>query len=395
MENYIDRVFIIVLDSLGIGEMPDASEYGDCGSNTLHAILQSEYFYAPTLDSLGFFHIDGVNASKTESPLGSYGRMREQSKGKDTTIGHWEIAGVVSSKPLPTYPCGFPQEIIEEYKKRTGRNVLCNKVYSGTEVIKDYGLQHMQTGDLIVYTSADSVFQVAAHEAVVPIDELYRYCKIARELLQGEHAVGRIIARPFEGEYPNFKRTPRRHDYSLPPPRATMLDYIKAKGLDVLGVGKISDIFAGKGVTESYPIKNNSNGMEITLELADRDFKGLCFVNLVDFDMVYGHRNDVDGYAKAVADFDVQLAEFLTKMKTNDIVVITADHGCDPATPSTDHSREYVPLVVYGKKIKPNINLGTRESFADTAATVLHMLGVKGKTDGKSYLEEVRNELRI
>ncbi|MDD3947231.1 MAG: phosphopentomutase, partial [Clostridia bacterium] len=337
----------------------------------------------------------GVNAPKIESPLGSYGRMREQSKGKDTTIGHWEIAGVVSSKPLPTYPCGFPQEIIEEYKKRTGRGVLCNKVYSGTEVIKDYGLQHMQTGDLIVYTSADSVFQVAAHEAVVPIDELYRYCKIARELLQGEHAVGRIIARPFEGEYPNFKRTPRRHDYSLPPPRATMLDYIKAKGLDVLGVGKISDIFAGKGVTESYPIKNNSNGMEITLELADRDFKGLCFVNLVDFDMVYGHRNDVDGYAKAVADFDVQLAEFLTKMKTNDIVVITADHGCDPATPSTDHSREYVPLVVYGKKIKPNINLGTRESFADTAATVLQMLGVEGKTDGKSYLKEVSNGLRI
>ncbi|HOK82285.1 MAG TPA: phosphopentomutase [Clostridia bacterium] len=390
MAKGIERVFIIVLDSLGIGALPDAAGYGDEGSNTLGAIMRSESFYAPTLQSLGLFNIDGVDGGlKTDKPMASFARVSEKSKGKDTTIGHWEIAGVVSPKPLPTYPNGFPQFIIDEFEKRTGRGVLCNKVYSGTEVIKDYGPEHIKTGGLIVYTSADSVFQIAAHEDVVPIEELYRYCEIARDIMRGEHAVGRIIARPFTGEYP-FRRTANRHDFSLTPPRKTMLDYIKEKGMDVIAVGKIKDIFAGQGVTESYPIKNNNDGMEITNSIAEKDFRGLCFVNLVDFDMVFGHRNDIEGYAKAVSEFDLGLAELLSRLRDDDVLIITADHGCDPSTPSTDHSREYVPLLVYGRKIKQGVNLGVRETFADTAATVLEMLGADGKTDGVSYYKEIK-----
>ena len=287
------RVFLIVLDSVGIGEMPDSAEWGDAGSNTLKSIREHQNFNCPCLKSLGLFNIQGVGGG-VSSPLASFARMNEQSKGKDTTIGHWEIAGVVSERPLPVYPNGFPEEVIKEFERRTGRKTLCNKPYSGTEVIKDYGKQHLETGALIVYTSADSVFQIAAHEDLVPVKTLYEYCEMARDLLKGEHGVGRVIARPFNGEYP-FSRTPNRHDYSLTPPSVTMLDLLNEKGFDVISVGKIYDIFAGRSLTESNRIKNNLDGMRITLEKADEDFSGLCFVNLVDFDMTFGHRNDIAG----------------------------------------------------------------------------------------------------
>ena len=382
------RVFLIVLDSVGIGEMPDAADWGDEGSNTLKAIRNHPEFSCPNLTEMGLFSIDGIE-DKIPSSRTCYARMRESSKGKDTTIGHWEIAGVYSPKPLPTYPNGFPQEVLEEFEKRTGKGVLCNKPYSGTEVIKDYGEEHLRTGKLIVYTSADSVFQIAAHEDLVPIEELYRYCEIAREMLQGEHGVGRVIARPFAGEYP-FKRTPKRHDYSLTPPAVTLPLIMKEKGYDVISVGKIFDIFAGQGFTESYPTVNNMDGMDKTMVIANRDFDGLCFVNLVDFDMVYGHRNDVAGYARAMTEFDARLGELLPLLGENDLLIITADHGCDPVTPSTDHSREYTPMIAYGKKLKQGLNLGTRESFADIGATVLEWFDLP--TDaiyGKSFLQEI------
>ena len=315
--------------------------------------------------------------------------MMEASKGKDTTIGHWEIAGIYSPRPLPTYPNGFPAEVLDEFSKRTGRGVLCNKPYSGTEVIKDYGEEHLKTGKLIVYTSADSVFQIAAHEDLVPVKDLYRYCEIARDILQGEHGVGRVIARPFNGEYP-FKRTPRRHDYSLLPPAETVPSVLKKSGFDVISVGKIYDIFAGQGFTESHPTSGNENGMDTTMGMANRDFNGLCFVNLVDFDMVYGHRNDVEGYATAMTAFDRWLGKFLPQLKEDDLLIITADHGCDPATPSTDHSREYTPMLAYGDKVKENVNLGTRDSFADIGATLLEWFGVPTKhVYGKSFLKEI------
>ena len=382
------RVFLIVLDSVGIGEMPDAADWGDEGSNTLEAIRNHPEFSCPNLTEMGLFSIDGIQG-KIPSSRTCYARMRESSKGKDTTIGHWEIAGIYSPKPLPTYPDGFPQAVLDEFEKRTGRGVLCNKPYSGTEVIKDYGEEHLRTGKLIVYTSADSVFQIAAHEDLIPVKELYRYCEIAREMLQGEHGVGRVIARPFAGEYP-FKRTPRRHDYSLMPPSATLPSVMKEKGYDVISVGKIFDIFAGQGFTESYPTVNNSDGMDKTMDIANRNFNGLCFVNLVDFDMVYGHRNDIAGYARAMTEFDARLGELLPKLNEEDLLIITADHGCDPATPSTDHSREYTPMIAYGKKLKHGVNLGTRESFADIGATVLEWFGLP--TDaiyGKSFLKEI------
>lgn len=388
----IERVFLIVLDSLGIGELPDASEYGDEGSNTLRAVIASEYFHAPNLTSLGLFNIDGISYGKpVKNPAASYARMAEMSKGKDTTIGHWEIAGLVSDKPLPTYPNGFPKEIISEFEKRTGRKVLCNKPYSGTDVIYDYGLEHINTGALIVYTSADSVFQIAAHEEIVPVETLYSYCKIAREILSGDHGVGRVIARPFEGIYPNYKRTPRRHDYSLAPPGTTMLDILMDKDYETISVGKIKDIFAGKGISEGYPIRNNNEGMEITTRLLSEEFKGLCFVNLVDFDMVYGHRNDTNGYAKAVSEFDKQLKIFMSRMKEGDVLIITADHGCDPSTPSTDHSREYAPMLIFGNKIKKGVNLGIRESFSDIASTILDIFNLNKKTFGKSFYKEIYN----
>ncbi len=383
------RAFLIVLDSVGIGEMPDAAEWQDEGSNTLRAIRKHPDFSCPNLTEMGLFSMDGIE-EKINSSRTCYARMREASKGKDTTIGHWEIAGIYSPKPLPTYPEGFPSSVIDAFERATGRGTLCNAPYSGTEVIKDFGEEHLKTGKLIVYTSADSVFQVAAHEDVVPIEKLYEYCKIARELLRGEHGVGRVIARPFTGKYP-FSRMPKRHDYSLPPPAATVPSIMKEKGFDVLSVGKIFDIFAGEGFTESQPTVSNMDGMDKTLAIAKRDFHGLCFVNLVDFDMVYGHRNDVAGYAQAMTDFDRRLGELLPLLRAEDLLIITADHGCDPSTPSTDHSREYTPMLAYGKQVKKGVDLGTRESFADIGATVLEWFGLP--TDGiygKSFYKEIK-----
>ena len=382
------RVFIIVLDSCGCGEMPDSYLWHDEGSNTLGAIRKDEHFDCPNLVNLGLFNIEGVGGGVSD-PKGSFARLKETSMGKDTTIGHWEIAGIISPKPLPTYPNGFPEDVIEEFEKRTGRKVLCNKPYSGTEVIKDYGEEHIKTGALIVYTSADSVFQIAAHEDVVPVPELYRYCQIARDMLQGEHCVGRVIARPFTGEWP-FTRTSNRHDYSLIPPHTTMLDVLKKHNLATISVGKIYDIFAGKSVSECNRTTSNANGMEVTLDIQKRDFEGLCFVNLVDFDMKYGHRNDIVGYASAMTEFDRYLGEFLKNMRADDMLIITADHGCDPSTPSTDHSREYVPMIVCGDGIKAGVDLGTRSTFADISATVLDYFGVdKEDTAGESFLSKV------
>ena len=381
------RVFLIVLDSFGIGEMPDAADYGDKGTNTLSSVAGSTYFFMENMKKLGLFNIDGVSCmEKADEIMSTVARMSEKSKGKDTTIGHWEIAGVCSEKPLPTYPKGFPKEVLDEFSKRTGRLVLCNAPYSGTEVIKVYGKEHMDTGKLIVYTSADSVFQIAAHEEIVPVETLYEYCEIAREILQGEHGVGRVIARPFIGEEGNFTRTAKRHDYSLTPPNTTMLDVLKEAGKDVIAVGKIKDIFAGKGITEAVYTKGNEEGIERTLEYLDKEFEGLCFINLVDFDMVYGHRNDVDGYAKALSYFDKKLPEIISKLKDEDLLMITADHGCDPGyTQSTDHSREYTPFIMYGKNIAPR-NLGTRDSFADIAATILDYFELKKPFAGESMM---------
>ncbi len=369
------RVFLIVLDSFGVGELPDAADFGDEGSHTLRSIAESEEFDCPNLLSLGLFNIDGcavAGKKGVDFPRAAYGKMAEKSSGKDTTTGHWEIAGLVSSQPMPTYPEGFPPEIIEEFERLSGKKVLCNKPYSGTQVIADYGEEHLATDSLIVYTSGDSVFQIAAHVGKVSLDELYKYCHIAREMLTGKHAVGRVIARPFSGEHP-FVRVPGRHDYSLEPHGETMLDRLKARGLDVISVGKISDIFAGRGVTESFPTKSNREGMERAIELAERDFCGLCFVNLVDFDSSYGHRNDADGYARAMTEFDRQLGELLPKLGKEDMLIITADHGCDPKTPSTDHSREYVPVLVCGSSVIPH-NIGVTESFAYVSEVVENYL---------------------
>lgn len=381
------RTFLIVLDSVGIGEMPDAAEYGDKGTNTLRSAAGSSFFYMPNMKKLGLFNIDGIDwAEGTDRPEASIARMKEVSKGKDTTIGHWEIAGLLSGQPLPTYPNGFPEEVIGEFRKKTGRGVLCNLPYSGTEVIKKYGDEHVRTGDLIVYTSADSVFQIAAHEEIVPVEQLYEYCRMAREILTGKHGVGRVIARPFIGADGNYTRTARRHDFSLEPPGTTMLDQITAAGKEVLSVGKIKDIFAGRGISRFVYTTGNADGIEKTLQYMDEEFEGLCFVNLVDYDMLYGHRNDVDGYAKALTYFDEQLPKILEKLREEDVLMITADHGCDPAyTVSTDHSREYTPFLMYGKQIAP-VNYGTRESFADIGATILKYLGIPSKISGTSML---------
>lgn len=381
------RIFLIVLDSVGIGAEPDAAEYGDEGSNTLAAAASSAYFSMPNMQKLGLFNIDGVDCRPAvPSPKGSFGRLQESSRGKDTTIGHWEIAGLISKNPLPTYPQGFPREVLDAFSKATKRSVLCNRPYSGTKVIEDYGKQHMDTGALIVYTSADSVFQIAAHEEVVPVEQLYEYCHMARKLLKGKHGVGRVIARPFLGQPGSFVRTSNRHDFSLEPPGNTMCDYLMAAGKETIGIGKISDIFAGKGIRTCIRTKNNQEGIARTIECLDKDFEGLCFVNLVDYDMLYGHRNDVDGYAKALTAFDQQLPDILSRMGEEDLLLITADHGCDPATPSTDHSREYTPLVLYGKPIASGVNLGTRATFADIAATVLDYFHVQGALSGQSLL---------
>ena len=384
------RVYLIVLDSFGIGHAPDAADFGDEGANTLYTITHSKEYDTPNMRKLGLSCIDGVDyLEKSDNIVGSYGRMQEASKGKDTTIGHWEIAGIVSENALPTYPNGFPKEVLDEFSKRTGREVLCNKPYSGTDVIRDYGEEHVRTGKLIVYTSADSVFQIAAHEDIVPVEELYKYCEIAREILVGEHGVGRVIARPFVGEAPNFQRTTNRHDFSLLPPRDTMLDVLQKEGYDTYGVGKIYDIFAGKGIAHTQRIQGNVDGMEKTIQLQDKDFNGLCFVNLVDFDMLYGHRNDIEGYAKAATVFDKQLGTFIERMQPQDILMITADHGCDPGFKGTDHSRECVPFLAYGEQVKKGVNMGTRKTFSDIAATILDIFGIDSRLDGTSFKDEI------
>lgn len=376
MKSNKKRVFVIVLDSLGIGYEPDADLFGDVGANTLKSISTSEKFNIPNLLRLGLGNIDGVDyLSKEDMPEGSFARLREISMGKDTTVGHWELMGLESKKPLPTYPDGFPDELLLQFSEKTGRGVLCNKPYSGTDVIRDFGDEHMRTGKLIVYTSADSVFQIAAHEAVVRIDELYRYCKIAREMLVGEHGVGRVIARPFEtAKDGSFKRTDKRHDYSLVPPRPTAMTALKDAGRDVIAVGKITDIFAGLGVTETVYTKGNADGIEKTLEIMKRDFNGLCFTNLVDFDMLYGHRQDKDGYAEALSYFDSKLPEILAELRCDDMLIITADHGCDPADASTDHTREYIPLIVVGAE--NGVDLGTLRGFGTVGRLVCDSLGV-------------------
>ncbi|MBR5361476.1 MAG: phosphopentomutase [Lachnospiraceae bacterium] len=385
------RVFVIVIDSCGCGNAPDAAAFSDEGSNTLKTISGSERFNVPVMKQMGLFNMEGTEyAEGVSSPAGCFGRMTEQSMGKDTTIGHWEIAGIVSPSPLPTYPEGFPDEVIEEFEKLSGRGVLCNKPYSGTEVIKDYGQEHIDTGKLIVYTSADSVFQIAAHEDVVPVDELYRYCEIARGMLKGKHGVGRVIARPFIGANGEFTRTPRRHDFSLIPPEITMMDALIEAGYSTYGVGKIYDIFAGKGIQNTVRTQNNADGMEKTLAYQQEDFKGLCFVNLVDTDMIFGHRRDIDGYANAVSEIDASLKTFTERMRDTDILMITADHGCDPGYKGTDHTREMVPLLVYGKDIRAGVDLGTRTSYADIAATILDIFGVEQKTKGLSFWNEIR-----
>ena len=384
------RIFLIVLDSFGIGAMPDSESFGDVGVNTLRSCTKSEHLQIPNLIAAGLGNIEGVAClPKTDAPTGAYARLSEQSMGKDTTIGHWEIAGVVSDHPLPTYPNGFPEEVLEPFRAATGRGILANAPWSGTEVINVFGDQHVATGDLIVYTSADSVFQIAAHEDVVPLEQLYEYCRIARKILQGKHGAGRVIARPFVGTSGAYKRTANRHDYSLEPPATTLLDAIKAAGKSSIAVGKIFDIFAGIGTTEHVYNKSNADGLNHTMDYAKQDFEGLCFVNLVDFDMLFGHRRDIDGYAKALTEFDAWLPEFLAQLGDEDLVMITADHGCDPGyTATTDHTREYVPLLVLGKQVKP-VDMGTRQSFADIAATIAHLLDVQLDTPGTSFADQI------
>ena len=365
----LKRVFLIVLDSAGIGEAPDAADYGDRGTHTFRSCFETGKLDVPNMKKLGLFNIEGIGTGEPiTSPIGAYCRISESSKGKDTTTGHWEIAGIVSEEPMPVYPNGFPDEVISEFEHQTGRKVICNKPYSGTKVIADYGREHMETGALIVYTSADSVFQIAAHESIVPVEQLYEYCEIARKILIGEHGVGRVIARPFEGEYP-FARTSRRHDFSIEPPAETMLDKLKNAGKDVIAVGKINDIFVGKGITEFVRTSGNDDGMEKTFGYAKRDFNGLCFVNLVDFDMSYGHRRDVEGYTNALNRFDEQLGMLMEMMGDDDVIMITADHGCDPCYKGTDHTRETVPLLVYGKNVAPK-NFGVTESYTACADIV-------------------------
>lgn len=385
----IRRVFLIVLDSCGVGEAPDAADFSDQGADTMRSIAKSDCFEVPNLLRFGLGEIEGIDyLNKPSRRKAAVGKAAECSRGKDTTIGHWEIAGIVSDAPMPTYPDGFPDEVIEAFEKAIGRKALCNRVYSGTQVIHDYGREHLATGNPIVYTSADSVFQIAAHESVIPPEELYEICRKARGLLQGKHAVGRVIARPFIGEYPNFERTSRRHDFSLAPPSETLLDAVKAAGLDSLAVGKIHDIFAGRGITQYVYTNGNDDGMEKTSLYAKEDFHGLCFVNLVDFDSKYGHRRDIDGYAAALSDFDRWLGGFVRLLGKEDILIITADHGCDPGYTGTDHTREYIPILIYGKQVRAK-KLGVRRSFADIGATVAELLNVTLETPGISFAKEI------
>ena len=387
----INRVFLTVLDSFGIGAEPDAHLFGDVGANTIRSIKESGVLNIPNLTAMGIGNIDGVDAIEAvDSPTAAVARIQEKSMGKDTTVGHWELMGVISERPLPTYPNGFPEEVIREFEKRTGRGTLCNLPYSGTDVIRDYGEEHVKTGKLIVYTSADSVFQIAAHEDIVPLSELYRYCKIARELLVGEHGVGRIIARPFTTVNGEFKRTANRHDYSLVPPSKTALVALKDAGYTVRSIGKIYDIFVGDGITEYEYTHSNTEGIKLTLESMEKDFTGLCFTNLVDFDMLYGHRQDAVGYATAMNEFDAALPEMIEKLREGDLLIITADHGCDPSDNSTDHTREYIPLILYGKGVTPG-SLGTILGFDSVGTLIAKLFGVEYSGEMNHSLADALN----
>lgn len=371
------RIFLIVLDSFGIGNAPDAEMFNDTGANTLKSISASPFFKIDSMKNLGLCNIDTVDyLNKVKFPSGKFGALTELSAGKDTTTGHFEIAGIISKEPFPTFPEGFPDEVIKEFEKQTGCGVLCNKPYSGTKVIADYGEEHLKTGKLIVYTSADSVFQIAAHTDIVPLEKLYEYCRTSRKILTGKYAVGRVIARPFNGEHP-FVRTADRHDFSVEPPAETMLDRLKSNGYDVISVGKIADIFAHRGITEKFLSHSNAEGMNITYKMLEKDFKGLCFVNLVDFDMLYGHRRDIDGYAKAISEFDNWLSVFIPKMQDDDLLIITADHGCDPAYSGTDHTREQVPLLIYSKVIEPQ-DLGFLNGYNYISNVILDNFAIQG-----------------
>lgn len=382
----INRVFLIVLDGVGVGELPDAAAYGDQGSNTVGNIARKiGGLHLPQLEKAGLGKITDVIGLSPEAAKGIYGKMAEVSAGKDTTTGHWEMAGVILERPFPVYPNGFPQEVIAEFVRRTGYDVLGNKMASGTEIIRELGAEHLKTGRPIVYTSADSVFQIAAHEAIIPLAEQYRICAIAREILQGEHGVGRVIARPFAGELGNFYRTAGRKDFSLLPPAPTVLDRLKAAGLTVFGVGKIEDIFSGQGLTDSNHTHNNAETLAFVSELLDREFKGLVFANCIDFDMLYGHRNDVRGFATALAEVDAWLAANLIRLRPGDVMILTGDHGGDPTTSSTDHSREYTPLLVFGPDLPENINLGTRKTFADLAATLCYWFKLEPWSVGEEF----------
>ncbi|NFL01856.1 phosphopentomutase [Clostridium botulinum] len=389
--NMIDRVIWVVLDSVGMGALPDAEKYGDIGANTIGNISKAiGGLNVPNMEKLGLGNIDEIKGLKSvESPIGCYSRFKEMSNGKDTTTGHWEMVGIYSEQAFPTYPNGFPSELIEEFEKLTGRKVIGNKPASGTAIIEELGEEHVNTGSLIVYTSADSVFQIAAHEEIVPLDELYKICEIARNLLTGEHAVARVIARPFEGKVGSFTRTSNRRDFSLVPPYDTVLDNLKKNDLNVMAVGKIEDIFSGKGVTEAVHTKDNMDGVDKTLEYMKEDKKGLIFTNLVDFDMKWGHRNNVEAYGKGLEQFDERLAEIINGMKDTDVLFITADHGCDPTMPGTDHSRKHVPFLAYGKALKSNVNLGTRTTFADMGQTVADIFGIEPIRYGESFLKEI------
>ena len=392
--NGMKRVIIIVLDSAGIGELPDAAEYGDEGSNTLGNIAAAvPGFSLPNLEKLGLGNIDGIVGFKAaEEPLGCFGKMAERSVGKDTTTGHWELAGITLRKPFPVYPEGFPGDLVERFEKAIGTKTLGIYPASGTVIIKELGQQHVKTGYPIIYTSADSVFQIAAHEDVIPVQRLYEICRTAREILTGEHAVGRVIARPFTGSDGNYTRTANRRDFSLEPPEKTLLDHVKEAGLEVKAVGKIDDIFAGRGITQSIHVKDNMEGVDKTIGFIKERFSGLIFANLVDFDMYYGHRNDPEGYARALEEFDGRVPEIIDTMARQDILFITADHGCDPTTVSTDHSREYVPLLIYGKEIRIGVNLGTRKTFSDLAQTTAEYLGTGGEFDAVSFYGDIARQ---
>lgn len=388
------RGIIIVMDSVGIGAQPDAGLYGDEGSNTLghihQALKDQPWFSLANLERLGLGHIDGVDyMDRSRQPIGSFARMMELSKGKDTTTGHWEIAGIIMDKAFPVYPDGFPPEIIRSFEEAIGRKTLGNYPASGTQIIADLGAEHMKTGFPIVYTSADSVFQIAAHEEVIPLESLYEMCRTARRILTGEHAVGRVIARPFVGLPGAFRRTENRRDFSLDPIRKTVLDYAAEQGYQVRAVGKIEDIFNKRGITHAVHTHDNMDGVDQTIAWLKEDFSGILFVNLVDFDMLYGHRNNVEGYGRALTELDGRMPEILDSMRDDDVLFITADHGCDPSTESTDHSREYTPLLVYGKNIKGGVNLGTRRGFSDIAKTLADYLGLDADIAGESFLRDI------